>query len=370
MNDVRRCTTIGGMDDLSQLRDAIDDVDTRILGLLNERAGIVKRVAALKADSTTPFYVPERERAILERLREANDGPFPDDALGVVMQEIISACLSLEEGQRVAYLGPEGTFTHRAVLQRFGSSAQPVPCGTIAAVFDEVERGVTQFGVVPVENSSQGSVSHTLDCFVDSGLEIVGEILVPVEHALLVRSGVTEGAIERVYSHPQALAQCRGWLAANLPRAAQLESPSTADAARACRSDAGGAAIASVQAARVHGLTVLRPAIQDALDNVTRFLVLGRPDRAGKATGSDKTSVLLALPHRAGALYEVLKPLSEANINLTKIESRPSPGEAWQYVFFLDMDGHASEEPLTSALDHLRNCCPLFKVLGAYAKAP
>ncbi len=356
-------------DALAGFRDALDDVDDRIVALLNERARIVQQVAAHKQGSGKPFYVPERERRIIDRLRANNEGPFPTNALGVVMQEVISACLSLEEGQRVAYLGPEGTFTHLAVLQRFGSSARAVPCGTIAAVFDEVKRGVTQFGVVPVENSNQGSVSHTLDSFVNSELKIVGEILVPVQQTLLARAGVTEASIERVYSHPQALAQCKAWLAANLPRAALVQSSSTADAARACRSDPFAAAIASIQAARVHGLTVLRPAIQDAIDNVTRFLVLGPPARQCEPTGRDKTSVLLALPHRSGALFEVLKPLSEVHINLTKIESRPSPGDAWQYVFFLDMDGHAQQEPLKAALGELAARCPLFALLGAYAKA-
>jgi chorismate mutase/prephenate dehydratase len=359
------------MTDLAKLRTALDDIDDRILDLLNERARVVQQVAAKKQGTSTPFYVPERERAIIERLRAKNGGPFPDDALGVVMQEIIGACLSLEEGQRVAYLGPEGTFTHLAVLQRFGSSARAVPCGTIGAVFDEVERGVTQFGVVPVENSSQGSVSHTLDCFITSDLSIVGEILVPVEHALMARPGVKESAIERVYSHPQALAQCGKWLAANVPRASLVESSSTADAARACRSDAGGAAVASVQAARTHGLVVLRPAIQDAAHNVTRFLVIGPEDRTRGPSGDDRTSVLLALPHRAGALYEVLQPLSDAGINLTKIQSRPAAteGNAWEYVFFLELDGHAAEEPLAAALAELEKRCPLFRVLGSYAQA-
>lgn len=356
-------------DALDKLRKELDAVDDRIALLLNERARIVKRVAALKAGTGAAFYVPERERAIIARLRKQNTGPFPDDALGVVMQEIISACLSLEEGQRVAYLGPEGTFTHLAVLQRFGSSARAVPCGTISAVFEEVQRGATQFGVVPIENSSQGSVSHTLDNFVDSELRIVGEIMVRVEHALVARAGLTESEVERVYSHPQALAQCSKWLAQNLPRAALVETPSTADAARACHSDHGGAAIASTQAARAHGLVVLRPAVQDATDNVTRFLVLGDEKRATQPSGNDTTSVLLALPHRAGALYDVLRPLSDAGVNISKIESRPSPGEAWQYLFFLDLDGHAGEEPLTHVLAELEAKCPLFAVLGAYPKA-
>ncbi len=356
------------VDDLQKLRRELDAVDDRILELLNERARIVQRVAAVKEGSGAPFYVPERERAIIARLRDKSEGPFPSEAIGVVMQEIMSACLSLEEGQRVAYLGPEGTFTHQAVLRRFGSSARALPCGTIQAVFDEVERGAAQYGVVPVENSSQGIVSHTLDSFVRSELCIVGAVLVPVEHALLAKVGVTERMLERVYSHPQALAQCAQWLAANLPRAALIETPSTADAARACHGDAAGGAIASEAAARLYGLTVLRPGVQDSADNTTRFLVLGTPERAPRPSGNDTTSVLLALPHRAGALYHVLAPLSQAGINISKIESRPSPAEAWQYVFFLELDGHAEDEPMARAFLELERMCPLFRVLGAFPR--
>jgi len=356
-------------DPLNGLRGELDGIDDELLELLNRRAHVVEQVGALKKSSGGTFYVPERERAIIERLSAQNDGPFPSNAIGPVMQEVISACLSIEEGQRVAYLGPEGTFTHRAVLQQFGSSARPVPCGTIAAVFDEVERGATQYGVVPVENSSQGIVAHTLDSFVDSELRIVAEVLVKVSHSLLVRQGVKERDIEREYSHPQALAQCAKWLQANLSNASLIEAASTADAARTCRGDHAGAAIASAQAARVHGLEVLRSEVQDRADNVTRFLVIGSSDRTTGASGNDTTSVLLALPHEPGALYEVLRPLSEAKVNLSKIESRPSPSKAWEYVFFLDLDGHADSAPMKAALDEVAARCPLFEVLGAYRKA-
>jgi chorismate mutase / prephenate dehydratase len=359
---------------LSELRAALDAVDDRLLALLNERARVVQGVASLKEGTGAPFYVPERERAIVARLLADNAGPFPDGAIGPVMQEVISACLSLEQRQRVAYLGPEGTFTHQAVLQQFGSSVRPVPCGTIPAVFDEVQRGGAEFGVVPIENSSQGVVSHTLDSFLESKLRIIAEILVPVTHALLVRAGRSEGDIERVFSHPQALAQCASWLSANLPRAARVNAASTADAARSARGDDHGAAIASVQAARLHGLEVLRTAVQDRDDNQTRFLVIGAAERAAGSTrradgGDDKTSVMLALPHRAGALYEVLEPLNTAGINISKIESRPAPARAWAYVFFLDLDGHAASAPLARALAEVASRCPLFRVLGSYQRA-
>jgi chorismate mutase/prephenate dehydratase len=356
-------------DPLAALRDELDGIDDELLTLLNRRARTVENVGALKKSSGGAFYVPERERAIIERLSGQNDGPFPNAAIGPVMQEVISACLSIEEGQRIAYLGPEGTFTHQAVLQQFGRSARCVPCGTIAAVFAEVERGATQFGVVPVENSSQGSVAHTLDSFIESELRIVAEVRVKVSHSLLVGNGMQESDITRVYSHPQALAQCAGWLRTNLAHVALVETASTADAARTCRSDHAGAAIASAQAARVHGLEVLRSEVQDRADNVTRFLVIGRPDRTPTASGDDKTSVMLALAHDPGALCEVLRPFSEAQINLSKIESRPAPAKAWEYVFFLDLDGHAESVTMKAALDEVAGQCPLFEVLGTYRKA-
>ena len=356
------------MDPLTKLRNELDSIDDELLAQLNRRARTVERVAALKAKSDAPFYAPNREREIVERLTKANDGPFPNTAIAPVMQEVISACLSLEQRQRVAYLGPEGTFTHMAVLQQFGRSARPVPCGTIAAVFEEVERGEANFGVVPIENSSEGMVAHTLDTFVDSDLHIIAEVRVLVTHCLLVRYGGNESTIERVYSHPQALAQCSAWLKTNLPAAALIESASTADAARACHSDPRAAAIASAQASRMHDLELLRSQIQDHADNVTRFLVLAKEARTSAPTDSDTTTVLMVLRHDPGALYAALKPLSEASVNVTKIESRPSRREAWDYVFFLDLDGHADSEPLASALAAVKCQCQHLRVLGTYRK--
>lgn len=360
--------TEGDDESLDDLRERLDRIDDDLLELLNRRARVVQRVAAIKEGTGTPFYVPERERAIVERLRAQNAGPFPSEAIGAVMQEVIGACLSLEQRQRIAYLGPEGTFTHQAVVQQFGRSAQALPCGTIAAVFDEVQRRSAELGVVPIENSSQGVVSHTLDSFLDSDLCIVAEILVPVTHALLAPPGLIERDVERVYSHPQALGQCDGWLSTNLAKATRVPTTSTAEAARSCHSDPRGAAIASMQAARLHGLAVLRERVQDRDDNVTRFLVIGHREQAAAPTKADRTSVLLALPHRAGALYHVLQPLSEADVNISKIESRPSPGQSWAYVFFLDLDGHADREPLKQALDRVAERCPLFRVLGTYQR--
>jgi chorismate mutase / prephenate dehydratase len=359
-------------DELTALRVAIDAIDDQLLELLNERGRIAERVRATKSGSGRPFYVPLRERAIIDRLQIANPGPFPTSAIRPVFQEIISACLSLEGGPRVAFLGPEGTYTHHAVKRHFGASAPALPCGTIAAVFAEVERGSAEFGVVPVENSSEGVVNHTLDSFVDSTLEIHGEVAVDVDHCLMARPDTVESAIERVYSHPQGLAQCRGWLARNLPRAHLVECSSTADAARRAAEDAAGAAIASELAARLSGLAVLRQSLQDAAHNVTRFLVLGRGPSPWKEPAADpaddKTTILLVLGDRPGDLFEALRPLNDEKINLTKIESRPSKRQAWQYVFFLDLEGHRADPRVARALERLAEGRTV-RVLGSYRKA-
>lgn len=353
---------------LDQLREAIDKTDDELLELLNRRARLVKEVGeAKKREGVASYYVPERERAIIDRLKSNNSGPFPDGAVRPVFQEVISACLSMQAGVSVAYLGPEATFTHQAVKRHFGTSARSVPCGSITAVFDEVARGGVDHGVIPVENSTEGVVSHTLDSFIGSGLKISAEILVPIEQCLLVRRGLKESQIERVYSHPQALAQCRGWLQANLSNAALVDTASTADAARSAHSDPAGAAIAAELAARVYNLEVLRQPIQDKGDNATRFLVVGQHEPP--PSGEDKTTVLMVLPDSAGALYEVLRPLSEAGINLTKIESRPSKKRAWDYIFFLDLDGHHEEPHIAKTLAQLAGHCQLLQVLGSYRRA-
>lgn len=356
--------------DLPGLRQEIDAIDDEMLALLNRRAELAEGVADLKRDSGAGFYAPERERMVIDRLQAANPGPFPAEAIRPVFQEIISACLRLEAGVRVSYLGPEGTFTHQAVKRHFGTSALAVPCGSIPAVFAEVERGQADYGVVPVENSSEGVVNHTLDSFVDSDLRIAAEIVVEVDQCLLARPGVTEAAIQRVYSHPQALAQCRAWLTANLQRANMVETSSTTEAARAALADESGASVGAALAGKLYGLSVLRQKIQDVSDNITRFLVIGDVEQTPPAPGCDyKTSVLLVLPDTAGALYEVLRPLSEASINLTKIESRPSRQKAWDYVFFLDLDGHCQDPKVAPVLESLAATCQLFKVLGSYRHA-
>jgi chorismate mutase/prephenate dehydratase len=353
--------------DLAQLRVQIDAVDDQILDLLNERARLVRQVADLKERMQVPFYVPSRERAIVDRLGAKNAGPFPTEALRPVFQEIFSACLSLEKTVRVAYLGPEATFTHMAVKRQFGLSCRTVPCGTIGAVFDEVARGGADFGVVPIENSTEGVVNHTLDTFLSTELRISAEIVMEVSQCLLVRPGVELAQVERVYSHPQALAQCRAWLGANLPRASIVESSSTAEAARLAREDPRGAAIASELAAKFYDLTALRRKIEDASDNVTRFLVIGR--QQAERTGKDRTSILLELRDEPGILYKVLEPFARRGVNMSKIESRPSRRRPWEYVFFIDVDGHQKDELVASAVEEVSKSTTTLKVLGSYPRS-
>jgi chorismate mutase/prephenate dehydratase len=353
--------------DLPAIRAEIDRTDDEILRLLNQRAKLVGEVAEVKERLQVPFYVPSRERQITERLSAANPGPFPTEAIRVVFQEIFSACLTLEKTVRVAYLGPEGTFSHMAVKRQFGMSARATPIGSIPGVFEEVERGNADIGVVPVENTTEGVMNHTLDSFMESELKISAEIAFEVTMCLLARTGTELGQIERVYSIPIAAAQVRRWLAANLPRAVLVESRSTAEGARLAHDDARGAAVASEMAAKLHDLQVLRRNIQDLSHNMTRFLVLGR--QQPEPTGRDKTSVLIVTRDEPGILFRTLGAFAQRGINMTKIESRPSRRRPWEYVFFLDLDGHQRDENLAAALETVRRDCESLKVLGSYPKA-
>ncbi len=353
--------------DLPELRSRIDALDDAILRLLNERAELAAKVGERKRGGPASFYVPSRERAIVARLQEANPGPFPTESLRPVFQEIFSACLALEKGLRIAFLGPEGTFTHQAMKHQFGLSAHGVPAPTIAAVFDEVEKGRAEFGVVPVENSTEGVVNHTLDTFLQSDLLISAEIILEVDQCLLARPGLGLDAIHRVYSHPQGFGQCRGGLDTHLPQAVRIEASSTAEAARLAREDAEGAAVASDLAADLFDLVVLKESIQDLRGNSTRFLVLGRDQAA--PTGRDKTSLLVITRDGPGVLHGMLEPFARAGLNLTKIESRPSRRKAWENVFFLDVLGHQRTEPLAGVLAEIGAHCELLKVLGSYPVA-
>jgi chorismate mutase/prephenate dehydratase len=351
---------------LSELRRQIDAIDDQILELLNRRAGVVIEVGRAKAGEQKEFYVPSREQAIYERLTAASAGPFPKEAIRRVFREIISASLSLEQPMKVAFLGPQATFTHVAAMQQFGFSAQLVPQKSIPAVFDEVLRGRAHYGVVPVENSTEGVVSHTLDMFMESDLKINAEILLGISHDLLSRSGRLE-EVRKVVSHPQALAQCRKWLEENLPDIPLVDVASTALAAQMAAEDETAAAVASEMAATLYGLQVLKPKIEDNPNNFTRFLVIGTktPERSGR----DKTSVMFSTKDEPGILYRMLEPFSKRGINLSKIESRPMKKKAWEYIFFLDMEGHIAEEGVSAAIEELRGYCQFLKVLGSYPRA-
>ena len=351
---------------IEELRTAIDGIDDRILGLLNDRAKVVLEVGRLKSGSNLQFHVPGRERQIYERLSRANGGPFPNDALRSIYREIISACLALESPMKVAFLGPKATFSHLATMQQFGLSAELVPLKSIPAVFEEVEKGKALYGVVPVENSTEGVVSHTLDMFVESGLKITAEILLEVHHDLLSRTGRLED-IKKVYSHPQPLAQCRQWLDDNLPGVPVVDVASTATAAQIVSDDYTAAAIASELAGSLYDLKTARSRIEDQVNNFTRFLVIAK--NGVERSGNDKTSVLFSVKDEPGILCRMLEPFAKRGINLSKIESRPFKKKAWEYIFFLDLFGHASDPEVAAALEELKECCQFIKVLGSYPRS-
>jgi len=351
---------------LSELRMKIDCIDDEILALLNKRAEVVIAVGKTKSDKSQEFYVPNREQAIYERLTAANPGPFPSEAIRRVFREIISASLALEQPLKVAFLGPQGTFTHGAAMKQFGFSAQLVPQKSIPAVFDEVLRGRVNLGVVPVENSTEGVVSHTLDMFMESDLKINAEILMEISHFLVSRTGRMED-VRKVVSHPQPLAQCRKWLEENLPDTPLVDVGSTAMAAQIVAEDETAAAITSEMAVPLYGLQVVKERIEDNPNNFTRFLVIGRknPDPSGR----DKTSIMFSVKDKPGILYHMLEPFSKRGLNLSKIESRPMKKKAWEYIFFLDLEGHVEQEVVSSALNELREHCQFLKVLGSYPMA-
>lgn len=351
---------------VEKLRKKIDSIDGEMLHLLNRRASLVIGIGRAKTREKRDYYSPEREQEIYRRLVSENKGPFPNQALRNVYREIMSASLSLEKPVKIAFLGPVATFTHQACIKHFGHSGEFVPKKDIADVFDDVEKGRADFGVVPVENSTEGVVSHTLDMFTSSELKICAEVMLRVALAIMNRTGrLTDAA--KVYSHPNPLAQCRGWLKDNLPDATVVDVASTAMAAQIAAEDPAVAAIAAVAAANHYGLTVIEDNIEDNADNFTRFLVIGHKP-GGKKTGRDKTSIMFAVKDAPGALYSMLKPFAKRGINLTKVESRPLKTKAWEYVFFVDMDGHMTEKKLRDAMAELESASIFLKVLGSYPK--
>lgn len=357
--------------DLAAMRERIDSVDRQIQELISERAKFAQQVGVSKGElaAAVDYYRPEREAQVLRGVQERNNGPLSDEEMLRLFREIMSACLAQQEPLKIGFLGPEGTFTQAAVYKHFGHSVRALPIGTIDEVFQEVEAGVADFGVVPVENSTEGTVNNTLDMFLTSPLKIGGEIELRIEqHLLGGMAGLDK--IERVCAHEQAIAQCRGWLREYLPSVELIGVSSNAVGARRARDEAGTAAIGSDAAAEVYDLKILVKNIEDSADNATRFLVIGRELLA--ASGDDKTTIMVSTSGTAGGagvLHTLLQPFATHGVNITRIESRPSRKKNWDYVFFLDVDGHAGQPPLASALEELQTISSLFRVLGAYPRA-
>lgn len=352
-------------DNLDSLRQQIDTLDHDLLERLNHRARLAAEIGRLKAHTQAPFYVPAREEALLRGLLDANTGPLDAAAIRTIFREIISACIALEKKLRIAYLGPEATYTQQAARKNFGSSVHYEPLGTIEDVFEAVERSEADYGVIPIENSSEGGVLHSMDMLVESELKIVAEVYLRIEHCLLSASPLEK--IERVYSKDQALGQCRQWLHRHLPNAQLIASASTAHEVALAREEPGVAIIASALAAELHALPILASGIQDKADNTTRFLVIGHANpKPTPSSGRDKTSLLFTINDEAGALQRALAPFAQRGLNMSKIESRPSRRKAWDYVFFIDILGHWQDPTVQEAVAELKLHCPLVKYLGTY----
>jgi chorismate mutase/prephenate dehydratase len=351
------------MGKLNKLREEIDKYDAKILDLLNKRTKTVLKIKETKEAKQLRRHSPEREKQILERLKKLNKGPFPHNALKTIYREILSASLSLEQPLKVAYLGPSGTFTHLAAQRLFGSSVKYIPETTIRNIFEAVTRGDSQYGVVPIENSTEGVVNYTLDMFMDSDLMIASEIMLQISHNLLSKTGKIKD-IKKIYSYPQATAQCRGWIEQNLPGVTIIEEMSTAAAAKRVSTDSSAAAVASEIAATVYNLKLVKKGIEDHTYNYTRFLTIAK--NSPPKTGRDKTSIMFSIKDKAGALHVILKPFAKYRINLTKIESRPSKRKAWEYIFFVDMVGHMEDTNVKKALNEVKKECLYLKVLGSY----
>ena len=356
--------------DLEAVRARIDAVDEEIHRFISERARLAQQVGISKAAGgrAVDFYRPEREAQVLRLARARNAGPLRDEEVLRLFREIMSACLAQQEPLKVAFLGPEGTFTQTAVLNHFGHSVRALPLLSIDEVFHEVEAGNADFGVVPIENSTEGTVNHTLDRFLTSPLKICGEVELRIRQHLMGTMG-SLARIARVCSHPQSLAQCREWLDEHLPGIEQVPVSSNAEGARRARDEDGSAAIAGDTAAEVYGLKILAMQIEDRADNTTRFLVLGR--KLFSPSGEDRTTLLVSVGHTdaPGALYRLLEPLAKHRVSLTRIESRPSRRRKWDYVFFMDLEGHAEDRHVAKALAALKLRASLFRILGSYPRA-
>ncbi len=348
---------------LKRLRKTVDSIDSEILKLLNKRAGVILDIVKVKGKTKESIYVPDRERDVYRRLMSQNIGPLPNEALKAIYREIMSSALQLERPLEIAYMGPEFTFSHLASMKKFGASVNYASCMTITDVFSEVDKGRADYGIVPIENSIEGAVNHTLDMFIDSDLKICSEVYLEISHNLLSNE-TDKKRIRKVYSNPQVFGQCRIWLESNLPRAGLVEVSSTTRAAEIAAKEKGSACIASVLAAGRYGLKIMCRSIEDSSRNVTRFLVIGKA--SVRPTKEDKTSIMFAVKDRAGALHDILVPFKKYRINMTKIESRPSKVRAWEYYFFVDLEGHCMDKRVSRALAELKKHASYMKVLGSY----
>jgi chorismate mutase/prephenate dehydratase len=352
-------------DPLKEVRDQIDALDERLVGLLNERARLAQRIGQLKEDG--PAYRPEREMQVLNRVRTLGSGPLPPEAFTRIYTEIMSACRALEAPIAVAYLGPPGTFSEEAVVKHFGGSVQGLPCGSIDETFHSVESGAAAYGVVPVENSTEGAVGRTNDLLFLKPATICGEVMLPVHQCLMNRSGRAEG-FGKIYSHSQSLAQCRGWLNAHYQRAERVAVVSNAEAARLASLDDNAAAVAGRLAAQRYDLRIVAENIEDEQRNITRFMVIGK-QRVGR-TGRDRTSLVMATRNRPGAVHELLVPLARHQVSMSRFESRPARSGLWEYLFFVDVEGHEQDENVAQALAEMRERATFVKILGSYPMAP
>ncbi|NNC88323.1 MAG: prephenate dehydratase [Akkermansiaceae bacterium] len=349
---------------LDDIRQDIDQLDAQLLDLLSRRADLVHEVGVIKKKEGLQIYAPDREEALLRKLVAMNQGRLPEKSIRAIFREIMSAALALEEDLKIAYLGPEGTWTHQAAIKKFGHSVNYTAHPSFAEVFDDVARRRADYGVVPIENSTEGAVSHTLDLFVDSPLQICAQILLRIENCLLAAG--PEDGIKTLYSHPQVFGQCKNWILRHFPEAELVEVASTTKAARIARerADEGAAALGGKLAAELAGLDVLHESIQDRATNTTRFLVIG--EKTCPPTGNDRTSVLFAIHDRPGSLVSALQAFDAFQINMSKIESRPSKQKDWEYIFYVDLAGHCDDPMVGSALEELEKHCSLVKLLGSY----
>ena len=350
------------MSKLSELRKNINGIDKKIITLLNNRASAAKVIGKLKKEAGVSIYTPEREVEIYENIIKENKGPLPDKALFAVYREIMSGSLGLEKKLKIAYLGPEATFTHQAGIKKFGSNIEYYACPTITDVFRDVEAERSDYGVVPVENSTEGMISHTLDMFINSDLKICSEIMLEISHNLLGKCNIK--SVKKIYSKQEVFGQCRLWLEINMRGIALTEVSSTSKAAEIASQEKNSAAIASMLAAKKYRLNVIAKDIEDNPNNVTRFLVIG--EAIPRPTKKDKTSIMFSVKDKVGALHDILVPFKKYRINLTKIESRPSKRKTWEYYFFVDMTGHCENQNVKKALNELEKHCSFLKILGSY----